>query len=1472
MPTGLFDELIAADEAKDSQQSGTTGLFDELIDRDDGTTHTGKYFPPEERKGVTYEGNYYPSVYELEKDKEAAIRKTIPKGIVARFREGAVRGFAGSAATGGFALTQSDDKLKNLLLSEQDKLKVSEGEPTLTEKAAEIAGTLLGAGITAVAGQAVGGGKTALATQFGLQSAGDSFLKSGLRALAEGKSPDEAVKLARKVAIAGAGIGAVEGVVVPTGGLGSVGQVARAAGVGGGILAGGAVARNVAERAAGLKTPILEGVPQAGAFGAAFPVALGGAGAAARALLRKGTRTPAPALAPEPAEVIPPSSKPKPSTPAAEGPVIDIETIVNPSKPLEPSSVKMIEDGIGKAISENKPPGEAPGLIAGTAIEKWADDVMSAEFRGRLSINPVDLLAKEIPALAIKGAAVIERGVRDYPAWSAEMTKLYGDEFRPILRKVYMQSLQVKGSTPNAIPRQSQEILPSVRQQQVEGQGQVPVQEGLPEAVQRSEPAVQQREVGQAQVPLIRAEILQRPVQEVASDLANLPKEIGEAAGGWTPFMHELGAKARTPEDVSALKAMAEASTARAKELIKTGDLDGAMAIAGRQPAEAYEYATGVMLNGTPKWTTFERFEPNYKPPVPDAQYLAEKGQPASRGIAASARDALASDVPRGTEAGFVRLPEQFKKAVEAFNVNDPAAPPVVIDNSNVVPRLQPWDADKLISSSPEGVGRIPGLGRLFDPRAGAFSQVDRAIITNAKERGVGETVAALWGETNRGSNPFKADADGAITLGSGTGRLSDVIEAEMRTPGSQSLTPEQRSWINEVWKPVHKDVTEMLEQEGVKGFDVSEGERGMGGAYFPRIAIGKKDTSSGKSKPSGGSVGGRQFFQKQRQYDSEAQGSDTTIYEPDATKRVASYISRAYRAIADHRLAQDESLGSRALSDGPPLFQKEGLVMQPAFSGKVFPKETADRLNKFYGESSHDWVRKLGQLNDAAKAFKLTLDLSAPLTQGLPVFFNRPRAWGRSTWNSIRALADPNHLGNVLNRPEMKEAASELAQLGVSLGKLQDFMAGAEKGKLVTRIPVFGKAVEVTGRAFGAFMDLAKIEMWRSFREVTPRTDWPKMAELVENLSGTSRMESIGISPSRALGERLLLLAPSYYRAGVSLVATAVQGGATGNAARMALARFGMGVVFTSVAGMIAAGLGWEEIKDRLNPAKGKVLKVPVPIGDRKVEIGFGHLLISFARLLGDTIEEAGSDKPTGSGVEKEPWKKWLRTHSAPVPSTLIDLTTGTDVMGDEVGTAKTIASQFVPISAGQALQEGTVGQKAFDASLSFFGINAYPQSVQEQFRTERDKLSKSKFGKEYESLPLGQQASIHRALSSDPKFKAPPAPARARQMAFENDVARQTRLLKSLSPEIQKQIKDLGMHVTGYEPRIRVGGTDLPLTRKQAEAYETLIAEEYAKVLKTAKWKNWANLKPEVRQDKLNELLLAGKTRAKTKFMNQK
>ena len=108
----------------------------------------------------------------------------------------------------------------------------------------------------------------------------------------------------------------------------------------------------------------------------------------------------------------------------------------------------------------------------------------------------------------------------------------------------------------------------------------------------------------------------------------------GNAGAGATGFMWDLGAKAKTAEDVAALRKIGEDASAETKALIKAGDTMGAMKVIGRQPAEAYEYATGVKLDGTPKWEVIEKMAAmkgqTYKPPVPDPQYLKAKGETAA--------------------------------------------------------------------------------------------------------------------------------------------------------------------------------------------------------------------------------------------------------------------------------------------------------------------------------------------------------------------------------------------------------------------------------------------------------------------------------------------------------------------------------------------------------------------------------------------------------------------------------------------------------------------------------------------------------------------------------------------------------------------------------------------------------------------------------------------------------------------------
>lgn len=183
-------------------------------------------------------------------------------------------------------------------------------------------------------------------------------------------------------------------------------------------------------------------------------------------------------------------------------------------------------------------------------------------------------------------------------------------------------------------------------------------------------------------------------------DAEKIPnEELIKAKGGPTGAMWDLGAKAKDAGDVAALKAMAEESNAKISALAKEGKIEEAMALAGRQPAEAYEFATGVKLDGTPKWEMFEKRRPGYVPAVPDAKYVAAKGGAAK----VEAVAATVGEPPAVLGAGAATTPPA-SSAPEPLKVTAPQQPSSPA--SSKTEPSQKWTGATEESAKPEtGIG-----------------------------------------------------------------------------------------------------------------------------------------------------------------------------------------------------------------------------------------------------------------------------------------------------------------------------------------------------------------------------------------------------------------------------------------------------------------------------------------------------------------------------------------------------------------------------------------------------------------------------------------------------------------------------------------------------------------------------------------------------------------------------------------------
>lgn len=788
--------------------------------------------------------------------------------------------------------------------------------------------------------------------------------------------------------------------------------------------------------------------------------------------------------------------------------------------------------------------------------------------------------------------------------------------------------------------------------------------------------------------------------------------------------------------------------------------------------------------------------------------------------------------------------------------------PEVDIRPDAILPRLPKPSIENKIASSPQGMARLPFFGALADPRARAHDPSDAPFLGRANSISKGKTFAAIWGQTQWANKDlFKVNPEtGTMPLTNGKqGYLSDVIEAEMRDPGSQPITINQYRWIHDEWIPLHRDVNKMLREEGVREIHTDDMEIEVGKDYFPRPAIGKRNRPvEGSAGKPGGKPGARQFFQKERKFATEEEGArpsregepkEVIIYDPDPISRVVKFISGAYRSVADHRLAIAPELGAGTVPERWGVGRR--VFAGPSFQGKVYPVETATKIERAYGAEVSEIGRKAGEVTAAAKAVMATGDLSAPLIQGAAMFGRHPLRWAKSVGASFKALFDPNYVARLMEQPRYQELRARASQSGMSLFQLQDFMSGTAEGQLATRVPGYGRVIKATGRAYGAFLDIAKLELFDAWSKVAPRSEWPRIAETVENSLFSGRIEQIGVNPHRALAERILLFAPSYYRGAGGLVSTAFQKGVSGSMARQMLGGYAASGLLVTLGAYAALGMDEDEVADRMNPAKGRFMKIPVELADgSRVEVGIGNVLTQLVRLVGQAKEYHTTDKPIDVGVEGNPYLRFLRGRAAFMPSLAIEIATGHDFFGNRITAKESTIRHFMPFVAQSLFPREEVGpqQRVADAAFTFAGLNAYPEGQYQENLRKLDRLSYDNLHRPFAKATPAQRSNVIRKFKqTEEKQETTPTDIERYTLLAEQ---RRRELVSALPEETQDKLNRIGLDVSGYKSTIRVNNQDVPLTESERERLQALLSEEYARTIGRLNEKALSNMRPDVRE----------------------
>jgi hypothetical protein len=311
------------------------------------------------------------------------------------------------------------------------------------------------------------------------------------------------------------------------------------------------------------------------------------------------------------------------------------------------------------------------------------------------------------------------------------------------------------------------------------------------------------------------------------------------------------------------------------------------------------------------------------------------------------------------------------------------------------------------------------------------------------------------------------------------------------------------------------------------------------------------------------------------------------------------------------------------------------------------------------------------------------------------------------------------------------------------------------------------------------------------------------------------------------------------------------VQRGTPGYLLRKAVASTMAGITLSAVAAMKwEAGLDDEEIEERLDPRKGKFLKVPVDLGEgRKVEVGFSNMYTSAVKLLGDL----SGDEPYTDGMH------WLRGKAAFAPSLAWNMMTGKDYMGNPISVADSVAQSFVPIALQDlAFGDGSVFEKVninpwglpedrgpiqtpkkenvYNAIFSILGLSSYPGSDSDLRLYVLDRTSQAKYGKDYYDLSIPQQAVIVKASANEMPPADPDKALRAKEFAQAKQDERVKKMTAGLSPANRKTLRELDKELPAYQSKLAVNGVEVPLGPR-ADRYEQLLVAEYEKVI--GRWK---------------------------------
>lgn len=593
---------------------------------------------------------------------------------------------------------------------------------------------------------------------------------------------------------------------------------------------------------------------------------------------------------------------------------------------------------------------------------------------------------------------------------------------------------------------------------------------------------------------------------------------------------------------------------------------------------------------------------------------------------------------------------------------------------------------------------------------------------------------------------------------------LANLLIRKREANGGQPLTQEQITQTTKTYKDL-KDKSDALEAK-VAELTKKEAQKGLD--YVARSAGRRSKTAEIDSQISDVFANIKKIAKEQR---STLSANPIPIeYIPEIAKLVKLYAQKGLIKLADvvdalHEGLKDEIPGltreqlEQTIADIPRLeaaksrmktnirnitsridskdfskvlrkpivLDKEGLELRDALEKARYQYEVELYRDQFARRTRAEKTRDaLTEVMNVPRALMASTDFSAPLRQGLVMTTSHPILAGKAAVHMFKSAFSPKEFDRWFY--DLKEAPDyhtiKESKLFIADPHKPELSAKEEQfmTNLADKIPVIGKLVAGSERAYVAYLNKLRVDLFRQFSEVlqndgkSPAANpeiYKGLARFIDNATGRgdftnenlAQALNIGFFSPRLIASRLNLLNPVWY----AKLPKEVRYKALADVAKFV-------AVGTSVLALAKLN-GMSVETDPRSSDFGKIRK-----DDRRWDIwgGFSQYARVIAQVAsGQTksantgeIADLGGDK-MGARTRLDVLGTFFRNKLSPIPAFALNSLSGKDAMGQPFDPVSAIPKNLIPLTLQdtyQAIQQDGL-KGAFTTGVpTTFGVGVQP------------------------------------------------------------------------------------------------------------------------------------------------------------------